>query len=76
LEDGDIQVCTLDKGEHLKKAHLIRKVHGNAASTSVCILDGEILSGSDNGSIMRADLATTSKPSVLSMVRIFLKIEI
>jgi hypothetical protein len=71
LEDGSVEIFKIEKGEQLQKSHSLHKVHGKTSgSKSVCILDGEVMSGSDNGSIMRIDLASASKPSVLSMVRI------
>lgn len=46
----------------------MHNVHGTTGgSTSVCIIDGEIISGSDNGTLVRMDLFTM-KSSVISTV--------
>lgn len=71
LEDGAIEVCVVEGENILKRIQSLPKAHGKfASSTAVCIVDGEIVSGSDSGTIIKIDLSSMPvKPNVLATVR-------
>ncbi|KAI6234650.1 hypothetical protein M3Y99_00784100 [Aphelenchoides fujianensis] len=66
LDNGDVVLFSTAENK-LHKLGAYANVHGTCGSTSLCIVDDELLSGSDNGSIFRMDLGGQAKPSALAM---------
>ncbi|KAI6181262.1 hypothetical protein M3Y98_00810200 [Aphelenchoides besseyi] len=66
LDNGDVGLFST-AGNELQQVRIFPNVHNHCGSTSIAIVDEEVISGSDNGSIIRMDLAATSKPTALAV---------
>ncbi|CAD5221329.1 unnamed protein product [Bursaphelenchus okinawaensis] len=64
LENGVVEVCGLANNA-ISRVHTFNNVHKGFSSISVVVCDGEIISGSDSGDLMRMDLSGASQPTVL-----------
>ncbi|CAD5227729.1 unnamed protein product [Bursaphelenchus xylophilus] len=65
LENGTVEVCQVASNA-ISRVNTFHNVHKGFSSTSIVVCDGEIISGSDSGDLMRMDLTGASQPSVLS----------
>ncbi|KAI1725717.1 nucleoporin Nup43 [Ditylenchus destructor] len=64
LSNGDINVVSCDSEDKLSKTQTYFAVHNKAASTAVCVVNNEIFSGSDTGTIVR--ISPTRKTKAIS----------
>ncbi|KAI6221142.1 hypothetical protein M3Y95_01009500 [Aphelenchoides besseyi] len=66
LDNGDVGLFSTADNE-LHQVRVFSNVHNHCGSTSIAIVDEEVISGSDNGSIIRMDLTASSKPTALAV---------
>ncbi|KAI1732212.1 nucleoporin Nup43 [Ditylenchus destructor] len=64
LSNGDINVVSCDSDDKLSNTQTYFAVHNKAASTAVCVVNNEIFSGSDTGTIVR--ISPTRKAKAIS----------